>query len=292
MLPRRTLLAAVWLLALAPAALAQAVPPPETIRVPVSVGGVGDVVALLYKPAGPGPFPLVLYSHGRSGDRSERLGLKHPVRAAHASYWVRKGVAVLAPVRPGYGDTGGSDREDSGAKWRDGQCYSSPDFASTALRAREAVQAVFQWAVKQPWVRPDRVLLVGQSVGGMTTVAASELNWSGALGTVNFAGGAGGNPTGSPGHSCAPGNLTDAYRAWGQRARAPSLWLYAPNDDYWGPDVPKAWHKAYAEGGSDTTFVATGPVDGHDGHQLVNYGMAMWSKPLDAFVDKVGLLKP
>lgn len=96
----------------------------------------------------------------------------------------------------------------------------------------------------------------------------------------------------SPGASCKPGNLTDTYRAFGQQAKAPSLWLYAANDLYWGADMPRAWHAAYAAGGSDTTLVMTEPVPNADGHQLLLRGGRLWSVPLNAFVKKVGLLAP
>jgi hypothetical protein len=33
-------------------------------------------------------------------------------------------------------------------------------------------------------------------------------------------------------------------------------------------------------------------VQGHDGHLLLTYGGKMWSVPLDAFVQKVGLTAP
>lgn len=266
---------------------------PEVVRLPLVIdGSATEVVAHIYKPAGQGPFPLVIHSHGRAGTAFERSKLEYPVPVGHGNYWLQKGVAVVAPVRPGYGQTGGADREDSGAKWRDGSCYSNPDFQQTAHNARRTVVATYEWALKQPWVRKDRILIQGQSVGGMTTVAVAALNLPGVVATVNFAGGAGGYPEVSPGASCKPENLTEAYRTFGQQAKAPSLWLYAPNDLFWGADMPKAWHAAYAAGGSDTTMVMTDPVPNVDGHQLLLRGGRLWSVPLNAFLNKVGLLAP
>ena len=126
----------------------------------------------------------------------------------------------------------------------------------------------------------------------MTTVATAALNLPGVVGSVNFAGGSGGNPGASPGESCKPQNLEQTYQAYGQQARAPSLWFYAENDQYWGAEAPRAWHRAYRAGGSDSEGVFTGPLEGRDGHQLLNHGGRMWSVPLDAFVKKVGLTAP
>ena len=265
---------------------------PDVIRLPLLIDGKPtEVVADLYKPAGAGPFPLVIFSHGRAGTR-ERPKLRHPIPIAHGNYWLRQGVAVVAPERPGYGETGGADVEDSGAHWHGAQCFGNPDFTRTAEHARRTVLATFEWALHQPWVRKDRILLEGQSVGGMTTIAAAALNLPGVVGAVNFSGGVGGNPHSSPGRSCKPDNLTETYRQFGQQAKVPSLWLYARNDQYWGPTMPTIWFDAYQAGGSDTEMIETGAVEGHDGHQLLLHGGPMWHAPLDAFVKRVGLLAP
>jgi dienelactone hydrolase len=266
---------------------------PDIVKLEMVIDGrQRELVTHIYRPDGPGPFPLVIYSHGRASARADRTRLQYPVPVGHANYWLRKGVGVVAVVRPGYGETGGADREDSFSRWSGSDCTSEPDFASVARNAREVVVATHSWALQQAWVRKDRILLEGQSVGGLTTVAASALNLPGVVGDVNFAGGAGGNPNGSPGKSCKPENLTRSYGEFGRLVKVASLWLYAENDRYWGAEAPRQWAEAFRAGGSDTQFIQTAPVEGHDGHQLLLYGGKMWSIPLDAFVKKVGLLSP
>ena len=267
--------------------------PPQVVKLPLLVDGKQfEVVTHVYKPPGEGPFPLVIFSHGRAPSRVDRAKLEYPVLVGHANYWLRKGVAVVAPVRPGYGDTGGMDREDSGARWSGNVCSGAPDFSRVASRAGQTVVALHQWALQQPWVRKDRLLLEGQSVGGMTTVSVAALNLPGVVGAVNFAGGSGGNPEDSPASSCKPGNMGKTYGELGKLVKVPNLWLYAENDQYWGPEAPRQWHEAFKAGGSDTQFIQTGPLAGHDGHALLTYGGKMWSVPLDAFVRKVGLTAP
>ena len=267
--------------------------PPQVVKLPLLVDGKQfEVVTHVYKPPGEGPFPLVIFSHGRAPSRVDRAKLEYPVLVGHANYWLHKGVAVIAPVRPGYGDTGGLDREDSGARWNGNVCSGEPDFMRVASRAGQTVVALHQWALQQPWVRKDRLLLEGQSVGGMTTVSVAALNLPGVIGAVNFAGGSGGNPESSPTKSCGPETLRKTYGELGKLVKVPNLWLYAENDQYWGPEAPRQWHEAFKAGGSDTQLVQTGPVQGHDGHSLLTYGGKMWSVPLDAFVRKVGLTAP
>lgn len=192
-------------------ALAQSSSTPERVSPTVATlalvidGKPTDVVAHIYKPHGEGPFPLVIHSHGRSGSAFERHKLEYPVPVGHANYWLQKGVALVSPVRPGYGQTGGADVESSGANWQGSNCYSNPDFERTAVNARRTVVATYQWAVQQAWVRKDRILIQGQSVGGLTSVATAALNLPGVVATVNFAGGREGTqrcppvPVASPG---------------------------------------------------------------------------------------------
>jgi len=75
-------------------------------RVTVTVRGTTQQIGVLsYRPEGKGPFPIVLYSHGR-GTREQRLALENPVPLDHVRYWIKKGFAVVAPIRIGYGELG------------------------------------------------------------------------------------------------------------------------------------------------------------------------------------------
>ncbi|HEX5126296.1 MAG TPA: hypothetical protein VFW00_06120, partial [Rhodocyclaceae bacterium] len=217
---------------------------PEIARIPLN--GV-DIVTLIYKPSGTGPFPIVIFSHGRAGSDEERAKLQIPLNG-HVQYWLGKGFALVAPVRIGYGQTGGPDREDSGTRWHSNTCTTKPDFDKVATNAAQSVTTVMDWLKKQSWADNRRLVLEGQSVGGMTTVKLGSMGLPGVLGYINFAGGSGGNPERSPTKSCHPEIMTETYRAYGTQTHVPSIWFYAENDQYWGPDMPSAWHAAFSEG--------------------------------------------
>jgi len=272
---------------------AQALVQPQILKLPMKGGGFfgGDVAmaAHFYKPQGDGPFPAVVFSHGRAADREVRATLKYPVLVGHGNFWLRKGFALIAPLRRGYGETGGVDSEASGATWRLGSCRTDPDYAKVAKIAGEAVLATLDWAREQPWAAKDKILLVGQSVGGLTTVAVAAGNPPGVVGAINFSGGAGGSPDDSPGRSCKPENLTKLFEEFGKTIRIPSLWLYAENDLFWGAEAPKEWHRAFSAGGSKTRSVMTPPVPGvKDGHALLASGGRLWSPPVNDFVKQLG----
>lgn len=265
---------------------------PEIVKIAVpGTGALGGELAMIthvYRPPGEGPHPVLVFSHGRAGTDPERRALAFPVPQGHVRYWLRRGYAVVAPFRPGYGATGGADREYSGARYNEwGECVSRPEPRRTAEPAAQAVTLTAAWVREQPWARSDRILLSGQSVGGLATVAACAASLPGVIGCINFSGGSGGSPL-SKGRMCEPERIEALMSEWGRSTRMPSLWLYAPNDLYWGEEAPRRWHAAFAAGGSPTRFVGTEPVPAPDGHSLLGVGGKLWSVPLQAWLKEHG----
>jgi dienelactone hydrolase len=264
-----------------------------TLPVHEASGEVAQMVTTWFVPPGRGPFPVVLFSHGRAGSQAERDKLALGISRSQLAYWLGKGVAVVSPVRPGYGRSGGADVELGGVHFdAAGRCTGSPDYRREADAAVLSIQAALQWLRAQPWADADDVLLVGQSVGGLATVAAAAQPLAGVVGYVNFAGGAGGSPERSPGASCDPGQLEAMYAGYGKTTRVPSLWVYAVNDQYWGPDVPVAWHAAFAQGGSRTSFVHAPAVPDGDGHGLSRHDAALWAPAVDAYLARLPFARP
>ena len=272
-----------------------AAPPDAQIaKVPMKGAGTfGSTLELhteVFKPAGDGPFPVLVYAHGRSGTQQERSAMTEVVPRQFLNYWTEQGFAVVAPARPGYGKTGGSDREVPGHRWGPGgTCLGAPDPARVATVAAAATQAAVTWAREQPWAVRSKIVLAGNSVGGLATAALAATDPEGVVAYINFAGGVAGNPDQSPGKSCAPELVRDAFSRYGKTTRVPGLWLYAENDRFWGADVPKQWHAAFAEGSPGAVFVATPPVPNADGHELIFVGRDLWSAAVDRFLKDMGL---
>jgi dienelactone hydrolase len=283
-----------WLLSailLACSVRVEAAPVPEAIPASIPLPGAGvfgstlAMPTLVYLPAGTGPFPVLLFSHGRAGSQQERHQLQHPLGRSQLAYWLGKGFAIVAPIRPGYGNTGGGDPEYHSAHMQaPGLCSGHPDYRRTAEGGGAALQAAIRWIGQQPWGAGQPIVLEGQSVGGLLTVAVAATTPPGVIGYINFAGGAGGNPEKSPGQSCEPEQLTRLYAELGRHTTLPNLWIYAENDQYWGPDAPVAWHKAFAAGGSPTRFIHAPAVADGDGHGLSRHPAVNWATYLDAFL--------
>jgi dienelactone hydrolase len=128
---------------------------PHQVEIP-SKGGT--LRAELYKPHGAGPFPTVIGLHGCGGlsDHSEPV---LPRYRAWAERLVKKGTAVLLP-------------DSYGSRGLGPQCRVKKHHLA-ALRKRVAdIQAARQWLMQQPWVRHDRISLLGWANG------ASALLWA------------------------------------------------------------------------------------------------------------------
>ena len=243
----------------------------------------GRVVVTQFKPDGDGPFPILILNHGRSGTNRAlpaRFRYTQQVR-----YFVKRGFAVFEPTRIGYGEAGVElDPEQSG------DCKSK-NYAPMALAARTEILAVLDYAKKQTYVDPKRVLLVGQSVGGYSTVATAAHNPDGLVAAINFAGGSGGDPLSHPGEPCESYKLEKMYANFGATAKAPMLWIYTENDQYFSPKNSQKWHASFVKAGGLADFKLLPPF-GKDGHSLFSVGIEIWEPLVSAFLDQSTFTPP
>ncbi len=283
-------------LAWAASALAQGAPAEEPVlaqdlheqvlRLPVTVKDsfgrqeTRPIALTVFKPAGDGPFPLVIVSHGRA--TSERRAQQARQRFEPLSrYLVSMGFVVLVPTRVGYGDTYGDfDPEDHGG-------CNVMRVEPVATAASDQVIAALSFARTLPYVNASRWVAMGQSVGGLTTVAVAWRNPPGLVGAINFAGGSGGDPERRPGQPCMPTQIERLWRANASTVQVPMLWLYWDNDKYWGADVPKRWHQAFTDGGGKAEL-HTLPAAGNDGHNGVTIDMNRWVPIVETYLARIG----
>src|SRR5512142_962756 len=70
--------------------------------------------ALLFRPAGAGPFRLAVIAHASTQNGLRRAQMPQPEYRPLAAHLVARGFAVLVPERLGHGSTGGRYVEDQG----------------------------------------------------------------------------------------------------------------------------------------------------------------------------------
>ena len=249
-----------------------------------------DMPLQVFKPDGNGPFSVVLFSHGRAPSNADRAAFSTPIPDGHVNFWVRRGFAVVAPIRPGYGPAGGPDRESSGSKVANHRCQNEGDLKPFLRRGVLAIKTAHTWIRAQSWAKKDEIILEGQSVGGLLTVVYGSTNPAGVLAFINFSGGAAGYPADRIGHSCSENQITQAYEAAGITNKVPNLWLYAENDGFWRSTAPRHWHAVFAKSSQGKSiFIFTPPLEGKDGHFLLNYGGKYWGTPVDTFLKTLTL---
>jgi dienelactone hydrolase len=234
--------------------------------------------AYLFRPAGDGPFPLALINHGSDQDALERSRMPIPEFAALTDWFVGRGYAVLVPQRPGHGETGGRYLEDQG------RC-SNANFEKSGRATADAIVAAISFMTQQSFIRPDGIVVVGNSAGGWGALALAGRNPSNVRAVINFSGGRGGRNLGKAGKNCSPGKLVAAAGEFGRAARIPSLWLYAENDSYFAPDLSNRMAESYRAAGGAIEFHLLPAVAG-EGHNLIQTSgpAASWEPFVEAFL--------
>ena len=275
----RVAIVAVLLLLPAAAGAAPANPVEEIVGIPAAAGATLRTRVL--RPSGRGPFPLAIISHGSPPNASRRPEMEVPTFVSASRWLLQRGYMVALPLRRGYGETGGAWVENYGT-------CNNPDYYRAGLTSAEDIQAAIGFFRARAEVQRDRILLIGQSAGGWGSIAAASRNPAGAFAVINFAGGRGG---GQPKvGNCTPVRLIEAAARYGATARIPSLWLYAENDSFFGPDLSRKMFDAYVRAGAKAEYVALPPF-GSDGHRLFGApdGRALWQPPVEKFL---ATLKP
>jgi dienelactone hydrolase len=259
----------------------------EVIKAPVSIRtAVGDVrqdiMVTVFRDDQRKISPYLVLNHGRSANEAERATASPKRYANVARYLVSLGFVVLVPARVGYGETGGPDLENAG------RC-NAKNFAPGVEAAADEIAAVLERAKALPYVNLSRGLVIGTSYGGLASIRLASKNLPGLVGAVNFSGGSGGDPINRPGNPCSPERLTQLYRSYGAAAKVPSLWLYTPNDLFWGADLPKQWFQSFVKAGGRAQFVEL-PSYGDNGHMIFTGNLQAWEPAFEQFLRDRGFI--
>ncbi|HEY2136552.1 MAG TPA: prolyl oligopeptidase family serine peptidase [Xanthobacteraceae bacterium] len=237
--------------------------------------------ATVFRPPGPGAFPLVVMNHGSTQNAERRLAFPVPVFESLSFWFVRHGYAVVLPQRPGHGETGGAFRE------QQGDCDHS-DFAHAGMGAAESIAAAVAYMRSQSFVRRNGIIVAGQSAGGWAALAYASQAPDGVRAVINFAGGLGGRSYDRPDNNCAPERLIATAEDFGRTTRVPTLWIYAENDSYFPPRLSKAMAAAFRSVGGKADYQLL-PAFGEDGHLLAESagGEAVWGPAVERFMTEL-----
>ena len=232
-----------------------------------------ELETTLYVPPGAGPFPLVVINHGKAfGNPRFDPRATYPVISRE---FLKRGYLVAIPMRSGFSKSGGSN------------VVSGCNAESNGRMQANDISAALKDLLERSDVDKDHVLVVGQSYGGIASIALGAMNPPSVRGIINFAGGIKQTEITCNWETA----LIDAFAAYGKESRLPTLWFYGHNDSYWGPDLPKKLHAAYLAAGGKAELVSFGVFSDGDAHSRMSSprGVSIWLPETERFLREIGM---
>ncbi|CAL8475508.1 dienelactone hydrolase family protein [Caballeronia sp. S22] len=228
----------------------------------------------VFKPDGAGPFPMIVFNHGKLPGDSHAQPRNRPV--ALAREFVRHGYVVVVPNRRGFAGSGG--------EYAGHGC----DVEANGFAQAQDVAATVAYMSEQSYIDKTRIVVAGTSHGGLTTIAygaRDAVAAPGVRGLINFSGGLRQD-------ECTgwQKNLVSAFGDYGQNVRLPSLWLYGDNDSVWQGDLSVQMYTAFTSHGARANMVDFGTYK-NDAHRLVGDrdGVQIWWPRVKAFLAQIGM---
>jgi dienelactone hydrolase len=260
---------------------------PRTVFVdgPAENGASTRLEVALFRPSGPGPFPLLVFNHGSTG-----LG-RDPARFTR-TYWsfpladdfVRRGWMVAFPQRRGRGRSDGLYDEGFDPDRSRGYTCDAPVALAGAERALADVAAAVAALRRRDDVAAGPILIGGQSRGGALAVAFAGRHPDLVRGVVNVVGG-------WLGEACGSADEVNAtlFRVGGGFP-GPTLWLYGHHDPYYSVAHSRRNFEAFRAAGGTGDFLAFDVPSGV-GH-AVGWYRELWQEPVGRFLDRLRETSP
>jgi dipeptidyl aminopeptidase/acylaminoacyl peptidase len=182
---------------------------PRTVspEVVTFTSGALTLHGFLYRPAGAGPFPAIVFNHG-----SEQLpGAKE----GQAMFYVPRGFVLFVPHRRGHG------RSADAGTYIGNLAADSPAMVQALVTQTDDVMAAVAYAASLSYVDAKRVAVVGCSYGGIESLLAAERG-TGITSAIDFAG-----ASMTWAHNPA---LQQRMKAAARGARVPVFFIQAEND--------------------------------------------------------------
>ena len=254
---------------------------PETVVVP---RGKLQLKGFLWKPNGPGPFPVVLFNHGSGGADADHTASFPITEAAEklAPLFLKHGYAFLYLFRRGQGLSADQGpfmqdilRQEEAAKGKEARQHLQ--FMLAITDHLDDVMAALSFLKTAPAIDAKRMAIVGHSFGGQLTLLAAERD-NIVRAAVTFAAAAGSWER-SP-------ELRERLRAAAEKITVPTMLIQAANDYSTAPsqelaDELRRRHKSYVL----KIYPPVGRT-ADDGHNLLYLAIPQWERDVFGFLDE------
>ncbi|MFP5394162.1 MAG: dienelactone hydrolase family protein [Gammaproteobacteria bacterium] len=244
----------------------------QIVMVPAGPGLAARLQTTIFRPNGPGPFPLLVINHGKDAGEPREQARDRFIYMATA--FVKRGYAVMVPMRQGFAESTG--------KYSDFGCNMTANGYGQADDIRDTIE----WAREQRWIDGSRIIVAGQSYGGLATIALGTRPIPGVRGLINFAGG-----LRDDGSECDwRSELVHAFGEYGSSSRVESLWMYGVNDSLFNPELASRMHSAFTRSGGRARLVTYGPFK-RDAHGMLasRDGQQVWWNEVERFLKQLDM---
>lgn len=244
----------------------------QVIMVPAGQAGDAMLQTTVFRPNGDGPFPLLIINHGKEPGDPRNQARDRFIFMATA--FVKRGYAVIVPMRRGFSNSTGG--------YVDHGC----DMRANGYGQAHDIKAAIEYARKQDWIDDERIVVAGQSYGGLATVAMGTEALYGVRGLINIAGGLRDEGAGCDWRA----ELVNAFANYGANNKIPSLWMYGFNDSLFGPNLAARMHDAFVRSGGQARLIAFGPFK-RDSHGMIasRDGEKVWWPDTERFLRQIGM---
>ncbi len=244
----------------------------QVILIPAGAARTASLQTTVFRPNGPGPFPLLIINHGKEAGAPRFQARDRFIFMA--TEFVKRGYAVMVPMRQGFADSTGI--------YADHGC----NMTANGYAQAADIQDVLEFARDQAWIDDEHIVVAGQSYGGLATIALGTRELAGVRGLINFAGG-----LRDDGNHCDwRSELVHAFDVYGEHNKIPSLWIYGINDSLFGPELVGRMHDAFIRAGGRARLFAFGAFK-RDSHGLLasRDGARIWWREAEHFLREVGM---
>ena len=235
-------------------------------------GGGNTLAGFLFVPESDGPVPCLVDNHG-SQLPPGTADLSHPQTAA---FFMSLGYAYLFPHRAGYGNSSGVPLAQEVTAPR-GTPDHDAQMVKRLTQENEDVTAALDYLTTRPDIDPDRIVVMGSSLGGIHTLLAlaKDPRWRCGL---DFSGGA----SQWKAHPKVRQMLLDAATS----VTAPVFLIQPENDFNTAPTQEISALLTELGKSHEAAIFPKWGTDGAEAHRFCAVGHQIWGPKVAAFLEK------
>jgi dienelactone hydrolase len=244
--------------------------PGDRVRIPHLTLQGATLEGTAYRARHGRPAPLAIITHGSDIGRDL---LKSFSYYDTARFLRDNGYAVLVLMRRGRGTSDGVYGEEFYNTDRNGNVI---DAAQGLREAVEDLDSAIAYGRTLPIVRAGKVLLVGQSRGGLLSVHYAGLKPDEVLGVINFAGGW------MSGRTAVLNTPLFQQAGKSTGAKVKELWIYGEKDSFYPEEHIRDNFNAFRNAGGNVRFEFFRSVPGN-GHRILQFP-GIWRSAAEEFL--------